>query len=419
MRNSTFSEVASLTIRLMVVFFGMVMVSSCTEEDFVLGYDEPKIPETPGEEIADFRDLSFNHADWTYSNGLAVAEPNYNGRVIFTKNGIMVDSISMENQIAEQEISWMSIEETIGKSAQKQFTGYTCGAVKEISTENNQGLTITKFEKECKLSFNGMDVVLTGSWKEVSFNNSKADRCEYDYTTIVTQVSDTAMVDGAKEEVIVDGVKYNRVIVTAKAENYFNDYEDGQMNQHKEEMDIVYSTLVPVPVVEEEPETPSEPDMPNEIGGVDIAKTKQFGGLSWAWDAEGKPFISGTIVTANGVVSFWNGNYCFHKMNTNTIKARLGNSLYTENTNQYLIPSYIDVQSKPNKHWVYTDVNGTARAEVYGTVIEKLDDITLNQPFFGEPSETSETYNITSQDGSVRIMVKYKGATVFDHTFAN
>lgn len=606
MRTARFFEAISLTIRLMVAFVVIVAVSSCTDESY-------NAPEIPGEEIADFQYLSFNHNNWAYSNGLAKAEPSYNGLVVIKKNGQEVRSISVENQIAEQTITWEPIAEVTSNAAQKQFVEYTCGSVKEISKENNQGLIITKFEKECKLSFVGMEVTLTASWKEASFNGKKADRCEYDYTTITTQVSDTVKVDGAKVEVIVDGEKYNRVNVIAKAENHFNDYENGVKNSHVEQMDIVYSTLVPVNfvpgekvyegssavdgtgkytkvdnnsyrstltlthyftqdgVTSQEQETvsgiatvktwveakgnkmivtdinignptvsvnntvsdmyhkegnvyakkyttvwtytwkngfskkvyaeverlffvregkevampygetttsfknfvkgnsteksengkkydaynstinfngahksvtgnvnnaisgltvgqefwvlvkeePKTPDMPNEIGAVDITKTKQFGGLSWAWDASGKAFISGTIVTKNGVVSFWNGKYCFHKMNTATIKSRLGNSLYPENTNQYLIPSYIDVMSKPNKHWVYTDVNGKARDEVYGTLIEKLEDVTLDKPFFGEPSETSETYQIISQDGSVRVKVVYKGSVVFDHTFAN
>lgn len=599
-------EAISLTIRLMVVFFGIVAVSSCTEERYGLG-DEPAVP---GEETADFQYLSFVHNDWAYSNGLAKAEPNYNGLVVIMKNGEEVRSINVDNQIAEQVIIWNPIEETVSNAAQKQFTAYNAGTVKEVSKENNQGLVITKFEKECTLSFVGMDVVLKGSWKEASFNNKKADRCEYDYTTITTQVSDTAKVDGAKVEIDVDGVKYNRVNVTAKAENHFNDYKNGVKNSHVEQMDIVYSTLVPVNfvpgekvyegssavegsgkyakidnnsykseltlthyftqdgVTTQEQETvsgianiktwveaqgskmivssveignptvsvennvsdmyrkegnvyakkyttvwtytwkngfskkvfseverlffvregkevampygetttsfknfvkgnsseksengkdynaynstvnfngahksstgninntisglavgqefwvekPKNPDMPNEIGAVDIAKTKQFGGLSWAWDANGKAFISGTVVTKYGVVSFWNGGYCFHKMTTGTIKARLGNSLYPENASQYLIPSYIDVMSKPNKHWVYTDVNGKARDEIYGTLIEKLEDVTLDKPFFGEPSENSDTYQIISQDGSVRVKVVYNGSVVFDHIFAN
>lgn len=163
---------------------------------------------------------------------------------------------------------------------------------------------------------------------------------------------------------------------------------------------------------------PVKPDMPDEMGPVDIAKTTQFGRLSWAWDASGKEFVSGTIVTAYGVVSFWNGGYCFTKMTTAEIKDRLGNSLCPENSANYLIPAYITIENKPNKHWVYTDVNGKGRDEIYGTLIEKLEDVSLNEPFFGTPSETSETYQIIDQEGSTRIRVVYKGTVLFDHVFA-
>lgn len=163
---------------------------------------------------------------------------------------------------------------------------------------------------------------------------------------------------------------------------------------------------------------PMTPDMPDEMGPVDIAKTKNFGRLSWAWDANGKEFISATIVTAYGVVSAWSGGYCFTKMTTAEIKDKLGNSLCPENSSNYLIPSYITIENKPNKHWVYTDVNGKGRDEIYGTLIEKLEDVSLNEPFFGTPSETSDTYQIIDQDGSVRVRVVYKGTILFDHVFA-
>lgn len=163
---------------------------------------------------------------------------------------------------------------------------------------------------------------------------------------------------------------------------------------------------------------PMTPDMPDEMGPVDIAKTKNFGRLSWAWDANGKEFISATIVTAYGVVSAWNGGYCFTKMTTAEIKDKLGNSLCPENSSNYLIPAYITIENKPNKHWVYTDVNGKGRDEIYGTLIEKLEDVSLNEPFFGTPSETSDTYQIIDQDGSVRVRVVYKGEVLFDHVFS-
>lgn len=150
---------------------------------------------------------------------------------------------------------------------------------------------------------------------------------------------------------------------------------------------------------------------------IDINKTIQFGRLSWAWTADKKPFITGTIVTKVGIISFWDGGQCFTDMDTNTIKDKLGNTLWPENSSNYLIPNYITIENSPNKHWVYTDINGKPRDEVYGTLIEKLPEVTLNEPFFGIPSTTSETFKITEKDGTVRIKVTYGGKTIFNEVF--
>lgn len=150
---------------------------------------------------------------------------------------------------------------------------------------------------------------------------------------------------------------------------------------------------------------------------IDVNKTIQFGRLSWSWTADKKPFITGTIVTKVGIISFWDGGYCFTDMDTNTIKDKLGNTLWPENSSNYLIPNYITIENSPNKHWVYTDINGKPRDEVYGTYIEKLPEVTLNEPFFGIPSSTSETFKITEKDGTVRIKVTYGGKTIFNEVF--
>lgn len=148
---------------------------------------------------------------------------------------------------------------------------------------------------------------------------------------------------------------------------------------------------------------------------IDLGKTRQFGRLSWAWDTNGQPFVSGTIITTTGVISFWNGGYNFHEMDVNTITDKLGNALCTESSD-YLIPSYINIETKPNKHWVYTDVNGKTRDEVYGTLIEKLEDVTLDKPFFGEPN--GDMYQITEGDGTVRVRVVYNGNVLFDEVLS-
>ena len=772
----TLAEVVVKATRLVAfslfVIFGATM-TSCTDEHFLEMEESTDI--TTG---VDFSDLKFNHQDWTIGEGIATSQAYYDGYAVITKNGESSTAF-FDHQIVPMTLSWTPMEETTSGAAQRQYLGSKAGNEKVIKTTDNQGINLVKYERECKLNFVGAELNIKGSWYKATLWEKDGAYCRYDSTSVATQVSDTAMVNGTKIVVEKDGAKYNRVNVTVHAVNYFTDMP--AKVAHKEQMELTYSTLVPVipgakvyegstavegtgayakvtettykstltlnhlytqdgvqtseqetvsgvanikTWVEEQGEkmivdnieignptvsienTTSEmyqkqgyiyavkhttvwtytwsngftkkvyaeverlyymreegkavampygetttsfksfvagttteksengnkydayastinfngnhksetgsvnnaisgltvgqefwvkndtflsfdkqiipgnattdaqiiitehwsvsgdkvikftqkgaytfsvseqqrvlgenltfvsglnkstdnqkysevkdnqfsrtvtttyvakfnlcevkaiatateayieyrgekinfqfatadveykglnnptatevtvdgndysrknysvtfnhtivgdkaatvlvdkliiknPDMPDEIGAVDIEKTRNFGGLSWSWDASGKPFVSGTIVTENGVVSFWNGGYSFHKMTTNEITARLGNSLYPENNNQYLIPAYISIQSKPNKHWLYTDVNGKARDEVYGTLIMKLEDVKLDEPFFGIPSETSETFRITNQDGSVRIKVVYKGSVVFDHVFAN
>ncbi len=197
-----------------------------------------------------------------------------------------------------------------------------------------------------------------------------------------------------------NGKEYNRTQYTLTYQESYNDVQTSYSNKFN--LDVEKEVIVN-PTIDQT---------------IDLGKTKQFGRLSWAWDADGKPFISGTIITTTGVISFWNGGYNFHEMDVNTITKALGNSLYIENPNQYLIPAYINIEAKPNKHWVYKDVNGEYRDEVYGTFIEKLEDVTLNQPFFGEPSEDSETYQISESNGTVRVKVVYKGKVLFNEVLS-
>ena len=778
----------------------MFVFGACTDQH-IAGIEEPDpVPVVPGDSIPDFSSLKFEHDTWTYANGLAKSEPWYYGYVtIKDKSGNILKEYPYDKEIAPMTISWEPIEETTSSSAQKPFMSSSVSKETATSKGSNQGLAITEFERTTTFKFVGKELVIKGTWGKRSLKGADAEYCRYDSTQYVTQVSDTAKVDGNKIEIVIGDEKYNRVNVTVKTLNHFSDFKNGvKASAHTEKMDIPYSTLVPVNftpgekiyegstgdektgvytfidrsvegsiiitrfksqmelehyesqdgnlqkskttesgiaiskywveekgpklnllkmfsgnptssfessvsdlylkegfiyakkyttvwtytwaefnyekkvynetevlyymreegkevampfgeattswkeyvagtsteksegnkkydaypngvlyfnglhtsktgnlkhqieglqvgqefwVEKEEPKdelinwdydvtydpdtktstititenwsesgkktvvktlqgdftftvsgaqrffgsnldfvsgpsltsdspefklqgdnyvrtvttttsvelnygavcyakaissqkegyiiyrdkridykfdkanveykglnnpTPTEveeglnkysrkdyrvtfkhnilgekaatiyldklipvnPDMPDEMGPVDIAKTTQFGRLSWAWDASGKEFVSGTIVTAYGVVSFWNGGYCFTKMTTAEIKDRLGNSLCPENSANYLIPAYITIENKPNKHWVYTDVNGKGRDEIYGTLIEKLEDVSLNEPFFGTPSETSETYQIIDQEGSTRIRVVYKGTVLFDHVFA-
>ena len=158
-----------------------------------------------------------------------------------------------------------------------------------------------------------------------------------------------------------------------------------------------------------------DPTTPDEWGKLDIEKTKNFGGLSWSWKNEGGklvPFVSGTIVTEYGVVSFWEGGNNFTKMNTNTITDRLSNSIKSEGP-EYLIPAYIRILTDPNKHWGYQDINGQYRDEINGVDIELLKDVSIDKPFIAEGGEAN-VYEISNG----RVIVTYQGKVLFNEVFA-
>ena len=160
-----------------------------------------------------------------------------------------------------------------------------------------------------------------------------------------------------------------------------------------------------------------EPDTPDPWGDLDVEKTLAYGGLAWSWRNEGGnaiPFVTLTVVTEYGIVSAWEGGECFTEVNTNTITGRLSNSLYTEGTN-YLIPSYISIPTDPNKHWVYTDINGKTRDSVAGSYIVLLKDVTIDEPFIADGGEvvTNASYTVNGK----HVKVTYRGKVLFEHTF--
>lgn len=777
-------------IYLVAVLFVFIF-GACTDQHIGEGIKtapEPPIIKNDTTIVFD-KDFKLHHEDWTISNGLAKADNYFDGYVNYIVNGDVVKSDLIDHQIAPMELIWTPMEETIGSSAERPYIGQKAGEAKATGTSKNQLVTLSTYDRECKLSFVGAELTIKGAWTMASLGKI-TQGCQFDSITVETQdVKDTVRVNGTKIEVVVDGNKYNRVMAVAKCLIHMTDINGAVKTPHSNPLDIVYPRLVPVSftpgdkiyegstaiegtgtyvkvtnesykssiklthyltqdgntlkeeeavsgiasvktwveekgqkmivptikignptvsvestisemyqkegfiyakkyttvwtytwsngftkkvyseverlfyrrevgkevampygetstsfkdfiagkdvvkpednqkyetypegmiyfngehksetgnlkdaisglqigqefwIVKEEPKDektgwdkeiiegnsskdaqiiitehwsisgdkkivftqkasytfnvvgpkdrvlgeklefdsglskstssteytqvaenqfartvtttygakmnlctvngvagaidayimyegekinfkfatanveyvglnnptateivvnsnkysrkayevtmrhsfvgekyanvlvdkliPMDPDMPDPWGPVDVEKTKQFGRLSWAWknvNGTSVPFISATIITAYGVVSCWEGDYCFTQMATAEIKEKLGNSLCPESTN-YLIPAYITIENKPNKHWVYSDINGKARDEVYGTLIEKLEDVTLDKPFFGEPSETSETYQIIDQDGSVRIKIVYNGTTLFDHVF--
>lgn len=159
---------------------------------------------------------------------------------------------------------------------------------------------------------------------------------------------------------------------------------------------------------------PVDPTIPPEIGDLDVIKTKNFGGLSWSWkNVSGKlvPFVTGTIVTKYGIISFWDGDYCFTQIDTNTITDRLSNSIKPEGP-EYLIPAYIRILNDPNKHWGYQDINGQYRDEINGVDIEMLENVSIDKPFIAEGGNAT-VYQINGN----RVKIVYNGKVIFDEVF--
>ena len=236
-----------MTIRLVVVFLLVLFgASSCADNNFI-GGEEPTIeePEQPiaGDTIASFSDFALNHSDWSYSNGLAASEPFFDGYVEYKVDGQVVKSDLIDHENAPMRISWEPIAETTG-SGEKMYQGFKAEKAEPKDTIVNQKVRFIKYERECKLSFVGMEVILTGNWYEASLGSSNVVACRYDSTTVATQRMDTVKVDGTKVEVEMNGQKYNRVNVIAKAMNHFTDMPAN--TKHSEQMDIEYSVLVPV-----------------------------------------------------------------------------------------------------------------------------------------------------------------------------
>ncbi len=216
---------------LFVIVFGAV---SCTDEEFIT--DEPENPAAPGDTTAVMSDFQLHHGAWKVSDGLAKADHYFSGIIDLKVNGEVVDGVFIERENAPMEISWEPIAETTSASAVKEYLGKTSGVAKKAEAHSNQKVNFIKYERECKLSFVGMEVTLTGSWYEASLLGAVAG-CRYDSTTVAKQ--DAILLETIEQ----NGEKYNRFQVTAHAVNHFTDMPS--QKAHQEEMNIQYSVLVP------------------------------------------------------------------------------------------------------------------------------------------------------------------------------
>ncbi len=234
------TNIMSLAAIFLFILFG---ATSCADNDF-LGAENNGDNTVVGDTIISFSDFKLNEEAWSYSNGLATADHYFDGYVEYRVDEKVVKSDLIEHETAPMRIEWTPIKETTG-SGKKMYLGYSAGEAKKTDSHQNQKVSFKKYERECKLSFVGMEVTLKGSWYEASLGNNVV-ACRYDSTTISDQLADFEMVEGEKVIVEKDGQKYNRMVVTAKALNHFTDMPSGE--DHPEAMDIQYSVLVPVDI---------------------------------------------------------------------------------------------------------------------------------------------------------------------------
>lgn len=241
LQNKNLATFVASLAALFVIVFG---ASSCADNDFLGAENNNGDNTVVGDTIISFSGFELNHADWDYVNGLAKAEPYFDGYVEYKVKDQVVKSDLIDHETAPMSIEWTPIAETTG-SGKKMYLGSSAGEAKKTDSHTNQKVNFSKYERECKLSFVGMEVTLTGSWYEASLgNNTNVVACRYDSTTISDQLADFEMVNGEKIEVEMDGQKYNRLNVIAKAMNHFTDMPSGE--DHSVNMDIQYSVLVPV-----------------------------------------------------------------------------------------------------------------------------------------------------------------------------
>ena len=591
--TKNFTEAVNMTIRLVVIFLLIFGASSCADYDFIDEMESNNTPEEPGfvgDTLIRMDEFNLHHGEWETSDGLLKADHYFDGYIKYMVDDKVVKTTLIDHENAPMRIEWEAIAETTDSIAVKKYLGCEAKDARLVESHQNQEIAFSQYKRECKLSFEGMEVTLTGSWYEASLGTAEK-YCRYDSTTIASQHSNFEMVDGEKVTVEKDGQKYNRLVVTADAVNHFTDMPS--QKAHQEQMDIVYTVLVPVgtepePTPEPEPEdkflgfdkkivegnndqpaqiiitehwsvsgdkeivftqsanysfavsgqqrvfgetlnfvsgptkstnsgnfnkvkenqfvrtitdtytakfnlcdvkatasyneayveyrnekinfefakaevsyeginnpTATEveadgklfsrkayevsfshnllgekkasvlvdqeiaqnPDTPDEWGDLDVEKTIAYGRIGWSWRNEGGiavPFVTLTVVTEYGIVSAWEGGECFTKFDTNTITGELGNAIFTKGET-YLIPSYISIPTVPNKHWVYTDINGKKRDSVAGSDILLLEDVTIDEPFIADGGEvvTNAAYEINGK----HVKVTYRGKVLFEHTF--
>ncbi len=164
---------------------------------------------------------------------------------------------------------------------------------------------------------------------------------------------------------------------------------------------------------------PQDPTIDPEWGEIDIEKTKKFGTISVAWEAQAGnekllPIYTGTIITSKGIISFMKGYKQFTAMNTNTITDQVGNAW----NGTKLFPSYIEVdRSGKNISWAYLSViDGELFDDVNSSKMTLEGGLNKETPFVATGGDAN-VYTFSENGNVVRVVVTYQGVVMFDEVF--
>lgn len=368
-QNFTNKNFMSNLMNLAAILFIFVL-GACTEEDFNKGKNNGDNTVISGDTLISFSKFKLNEENWSYSNGLAAANDHYfDGYIEYRVDEKLVKTDLIEHETAPMSIKWKPIEEdSTAASAEKMYLESIAGEAVLKDSIQNQKVNFKKYEKECVLKFVGMEITLKGTWYEASLgNNSKAVGCRYEKTTISTQDPDTAMVNGVKEEIVVNGKKYNRIKMTAKAENHFIDLPSEK--PHTEAMDIVYSVLVPVNFVPGEKIYQGSASVEGTGIYTKVSDTeyKSQIDLTHYFSQDGKPSTEQETVSGLATVRTW-VETAGSKLNVPSIE--IGNPTVSVNESEpsklYKKDGYIYAKMYKTT-WTYTWSNGFSK-KVYSEV---------------------------------------------------
>lgn len=115
LQNKNLAATVASLAAILVILFG---ASSCADNDFLGAENNNGDNTVVGDTVISFSDFRLNEVAWDYVNGLAKAEPYFDGYVEYKVDGQVVKSDLIDHETAPMSIEWTPIAETNG-SGQK------------------------------------------------------------------------------------------------------------------------------------------------------------------------------------------------------------------------------------------------------------------------------------------------------------